>query len=152
MPALREQVNDALKASMKSRDAAKTSALRMMLAAFKNRDVEVRGGGGEAASEDELLASLAKMLKQREESAKAFDDGARPELAAKERAEIEVIRSFLPKQMDAGETEAAVVAVIAETRAATVRDMGKVMAALKARHAGAMDFGKAGALVKSKLG
>ena len=152
MPALREQVNDALKASMKSRDAAKTSALRMMLAAFKNRDVEVRGGGGAAASEEELLASLAKMLKQREESAKAFDDGARPELAAKERAEIEVIRGFLPKQMDAAETEAAVAAAIAETGAASVRDMGKVMAALKARHTGAMDFGKAGALVKSKLG
>ena len=152
MPALREQVNDALKASMKSRDSAKTSALRMMLAAFKNRDVEVRGGGGAAASEEELLASLAKMLKQREESAKAFDDGARPELAAKERAEIEVIRGFLPKQMDATEMEAAVAAAIAETGAASVRDMGKVMAALKARHTGAMDFGKAGALVKSKLG
>ena len=152
MPALRELVNDALKASMKSRDAAKTSALRMMLAALKERDVEARGGGRPAASDDDLLAAFAKMIRQREESAKAFDDGARPELAAKERAEIEVIRGFLPKQMDAAETEAAVAAAIAETGAATVRDMGKVMAVLKARHTGAMDFGKAGALVKSKLG
>jgi uncharacterized protein len=152
MAALRDSVNEALKAAMKSRDAARTSALRMMLAAFKNLDVEVRGGGGEAASEGELLASLAKMLKQREESAKAFDDGARPELAAKERAEIEVIRGFMPKQMDAAELEAAVTAAITETGATSVRDMGKVMAALKARHAGAMDFGKASALVKSKLG
>ena len=152
MAALRDSVNEALKAAMKSRDAAKTSTLRMMLAAFKNRDVEARGGGGAAASEDELLASLAKMLKQREESAKAFDDGARPELAAKERAEIEVIRGFMPKQMDATELEAAVTAAIAEAGATSVRDMGKVMAALKAKHAGAMDFGKASALVKSKLG
>ena len=152
MAALRDSVNEALKTAMKSRDAARTSTLRMMLATFKNRDVEVRGGGGEAASEDELLASLAKMLKQREESAKAFEDGARPELAAKERAEIEVIRSFMPKQMEASELEAAVAAAIAEVGATTVRDMGKVMAALKAKHTGAMDFGKASALVKSKLG
>jgi uncharacterized protein len=152
MPGLRDSVNEALKTAMKSRDAARTSTLRMMLAAFKNRDVEVRGGGGEAASEDELLASLAKMLKQREESAKAFEDGARPELAAKERAEIEVIRGFMPKQMDAAELEAAVTDAITELGATSVRDMGKVMAALKAKHAGAMDFGKASALVKSKLG
>ena len=152
MPALRDSVNDALKAAMKSRDAAKTSALRMMLAALKERDVEARGAGRPAASDDDLLAAFSKMIRQREESAKAFDDGARPELAAKERAEIEVIRGFLPKQMDAAETEAAVAAAIAETGAATVRDMGKVMAALKAHHSGAMDFGKASALVKSKLG
>jgi uncharacterized protein len=152
MAALRDSVNEALKAAMKSRDAARTSALRMMLAAFKNRDVEVRGAGGEAASEDELLASLAKMLKQREESAKAFEDGARPELAAKERAEIEVIRGFMPKQMDTAELETAVAAAIAEAGATSVRDMGRVMAVLKAKHTGAMDFGKASALVKSKLG
>jgi uncharacterized protein YqeY len=152
MAALRDSVNEALKAAMKSRDVARTSTLRMMLAAFKNRDVEVRGGGGEAASEEELLASLAKMLKQREESAKAFDDGQRPELAAKERAEIEVIRDFMPKQMDEAEMQAAVAAAIAEAGATSVRDMGKVMATLKARHAGAMDFGNASALVKSKLG
>ena len=152
MAALRDSVNEALKAAMKSRDAARTSALRMMTAAFKDRDIEARGAGKPAVAEDELLASLAKMIRQREESAKAFDDGARPELAVKERAEIEVIRAFMPKQMDAAELEAAVAAAIAEAGATTVRDMGKVMAALKARHSGAMDFGKASALVKSKLG
>lgn len=152
MAALRDSVNEALKAAMKSRDAARTSVLRMMIAAFKDRDIEARGAGKPAAADDELLASLAKMIRQREESAKAFDDGARPELAAKERAEIEVIRGFMPKQMDEAELEAAVAAAIAEASATSVRDMGKVMAALKARHAGAMDFGKASALVKSKLG
>jgi uncharacterized protein YqeY len=137
---------------MKERNAAKTSALRMMLAAVKDRDVDARGAGKPAASEEDLLAAFARMIKQREESAKAFEDGGRPELAAKERAEIEVIRAFLPKQMDASEVEAAVAAAISETGAASVRDMGKVMAALKARYTGQMDFGKAGALVKSKLG
>jgi uncharacterized protein YqeY len=152
MAALRDSVNEALKAAMKSREAAKTSTLRMMLAAFKDRDVEARGAGKPAAAEDELLASLAKMIRQREESAKAFDDGGRPELAAKERAEVEVIRAFMPKQMDDADIEAAVAAAIAEAGAASVRDMGKVMAALKAKHAGAMDFGRASSLVKAKLG
>lgn len=152
MPSLRDSVNDALKAAMKSRDAARTSALRMMLAAVKERDVEARGAGRPAAAEDDLLSAFARMIRQREESAKAFDEGARPELAAKERAEIEVIRGFLPKQMDAAEMEAAVAAAIGETGAVSVRDMGKVMAVLKGRFAGQMDFGKASALVKSKLG
>jgi uncharacterized protein YqeY len=152
MPSLRDSVNDALKAAMKSRDAARTSALRMMLAAVKERDVEARGAGRPAAAEEDLVSAFARMIRQREESAKAFDNGARPELAAKERAEIEVIRGFLPKQMDAAEMEAAVAAAIGETGALSVRDMGKVMAVLKGRFAGQMDFGKANALVKSKLG
>jgi len=152
MPSLRDSVNDALKAAMKSRDAARTSALRMMLAAAKERDVEARGAGKPGAADDDLLAAFAKMIRQREESAKAFDEGARPELAAKERAEIEVIRGFLPAQMDAAEVEAAVAAAIVETGAKSVRDMGKVMAVLKARHTGQMDFGKASATVKLKLG
>src|ERR1700752_3401836 len=112
MAALRDSVNEALKAEMKSRDAARTSTLRMMLAAFKDRDVEARGGGKPAPAEDELLASLAKMIRQREESAKAFDDGARPELAAKERADVEVIRAFMPKQMNDADMQAAVSAAI----------------------------------------
>ena len=137
---------------MKSRDAARTSALRLISAAIKDRDILARGVEAKSASDEELVAVLAKMIRQREESAKAFEEGARPELAAKERAEIEVIRGFLPKQMDEAEIGAAVADAIAETGAASVRDMGKVMAALKARHAGQMDFGKASALVKSKLG
>ena len=126
----------------------------MITAAFKDRDIEARGAGqagrGRTTS---CLAALAKMIRQREESAKAFDDGGRPELAAKERAEIEVIRGFMPKQMDEAEVGGRGRARRSPRPARPrVRDMGKVMAVLKARHAGEMDFGKASALVKSKLG
>jgi len=148
---LREAVNEALKAAMKSRDAARVSALRMISAAFKDRDILARGQGATSASEEELLAALAKMIRQREESAVAFEAGGRPELVAKERAEIEVIRAFMPKQMSDDEVRAAVEAAIAETGAASVRDMGKVMAQLKERHAGKLDFSKASALVKGRL-
>jgi uncharacterized protein YqeY len=148
---LREAVGEALKAAMKSRDAARVSALRMISAAFKDRDILARGQGATSASEEELLAALAKMIRQREESAVAFEAGGRPELVAKERAEIEVIRGFMPKQMSDDEVRAAVEAAIAETGAASVRDMGKVMAQLKERHAGKLDFSKASALVKGRL-
>ena len=124
---------------------------RVLFTSYAGNEVSHEGKEFLIMTEDDLLAAFAKMIRQREESAKAFDDGARPELAAKERAEIEVIRGFLPKQMDAAEMEAAVGAAIAETGAASIRDMGKVMAALKARHAGQMDFGKASGLVKGKL-
>ena len=149
---MREAVKEALKAAMKARDAARTATLRMISAAFKDRDIEARGKGSEAASDEELGAALVRMVRQREEAAKAYDDGGRPELAAKERAEIEVIRSFMPKRMDEAEMRRAAEAAIAETDAASPRDMGRVMALLKARHAGAMDFGKASGLVKQLLG
>ena len=149
---MRGAVNEALKAAMKSRDAARVSALRMISAAFKDRDILARGQGGGSASDEELLSVLAKMIRQREESATAYDSGGRPELAAKERAEIEVIRGFMPTQMAEDEVRAAVEAAIAETGAALVRDMGKVMALLKERHAGKLDFGKASAIVKARLG
>lgn len=152
MPGLRDQITQELKAAMKSRDAARTSALRMVVAAVKERDIDARGAGRTGAAEDEILAAMAKMIRQREESARAFDDGGRPELAARERAEVEVIRSFMPKQMDEAEMRAAIAAAIAETGATSGRDMGKVMAALKAKHSGAMDFGKASPLVKAQLG
>ena len=148
---MREAVNQALKDAMKARDAARTGALRMVSAAIKDRDIEARAKGREA-SDEELFAALSKMIRQREESAKVYDEGGRPELAAKERAEIEVIRAFLPKQMNEEELRAAAASAIAETGATSPRDMGKVMALLKERHAGAMDFGKASALVKAKLG
>jgi uncharacterized protein len=149
---LREAVNEALKVAMKSRDAARVSALRMINAAFKDRDILGRTQGSATASDEELVSTLAKMVKQREESAVAFEGGGRPELAAKERAEIEVIRGFMPKQMSEEEVRAAVEAAVAETGAASVKDMGKVMAHLKERYAGKLDFSKAGALVKARLG
>jgi len=149
---VREAVNEALKTAMKSRDPARVSALRMVSAAFKDRDILARGQGAATASDDELVAVLAKMIRQREESASAFEAGGRPELAAKERAEIDVIRAFMPKQMSEEEIGAAVGAAIAQTGAASIRDMGKVMAALKQSHAGKLDFSRASALVKARLG
>jgi uncharacterized protein YqeY len=149
---MRDQVMDEVKAAMKGGDKARLSTLRLIQAAIKDRDIANRGTGKEAASDDEILQLLAKMVKQREESAKAFDDGGRPELAAKEREEIAVIRDFMPKQMDEAETEAAIRAAIAETGAASVKDMGKVIARLREQFAGRMDFGKASGMVKSLLG
>ncbi|THF55997.1 GatB/YqeY domain-containing protein [Ollibium composti] len=148
---MREKVTEEVKAAMKGGDKARLSTLRLIQAAIKDRDIANRGTGKEAASDDEILQLLAKMVKQREESAKAFDDGGRPELAAKEREEIAVIRDFMPKQMDEAETEAAIRAAIAETGAASVKDMGKVIARLREQFAGRMDFGKASGMVKSLL-
>jgi uncharacterized protein YqeY len=149
---MRFAVSQATKEAMKARDAGRTSTLRLIGAAIKDRDIEARGKGRDRASDEELVAALSKMIRQREESARLYDDGGRPELAAKERAEIEVIRGFLPKQMSDQEMRAAAQAAIGEAGAASARDMGKVMALLKARHAGVMDFGKASALVKVLLG
>jgi uncharacterized protein YqeY len=150
--AMRERLSDEVKTAMKGGDKARLSTLRLMQAAIKDRDIANRGAGKDAASDDEIAQLLAKMVKQREDSAKAFDDGNRPELAAKEREEIVVIRDFMPKQLDQAETEAAIRAAIAETGAAGVKDMGKVMGALREKYAGQMDFGKASGLVKGLLG
>lgn len=149
---MREAIDRALKEAMRARDPARTGTLRMISAAIKDRDIEARGKGKGAASDEEMLAALAKMIRQREESAKMYSDGGRPELAEKERAEIEVIRGFMPKQMSENEVREAAQAAIAETGAASPRDMGRVMAALKERHAGQMDFAKASATVKGMLG
>jgi uncharacterized protein YqeY len=116
--AMRERLSDEVKTAMKGGDKARLSTLRLMQAAIKDRDIANRGAGKDAASDDEIAQLLAKMVKQREDSAKAFDDGNRPELAAKEREEIVVIRDFMPKQLDQAETEAAICAAIAETGAA----------------------------------
>ena len=148
---MRTAINDALKQAMKARDAARTGTLRMISAAFKDRDIEARGRGKDAAGDEELVATLSKMIRQREESARMYDEGGRPELAEKERAEIEIIRGFMPRQMDEGETREAAAAAIAETGASGPRDMGRVMALLKERHAGSMDFGTASAVVKGLL-
>jgi uncharacterized protein YqeY len=148
---MRDRLMEDVKAAMKSGDKPRLSTLRLIQAAIKDRDIANRGAGKDAASDDEILQLLAKMVKQREESAKAFEDGGRTELAANERAEIVVIRDFMPKQMDQAETEAAIRAVVAETGAAGIKDMGKVMAALREHYAGQMDFGKASGTVKALL-
>src|SRR6201996_7074487 len=146
---LRAQLNDAMKEAMKAKDAKRLATLRLVLAALKDRDIAARTETSrELLGDDEILTLLAKMIKQREESAAAYDAGKRPELAAGEREEIDIIRSFMPKQMSPEETKAAAQAVVTETGATAMKDMGKVMAVMKERYAGQMDFAKASATVK----
>lgn len=148
---LRDQLATQLKEAMKAKNAERLSTVRLIQAAVKDRDIANRGTGKEQASDDEILQILAKMVKQRDESAKIYEENSRPELAAKERAEIIVIQDFMPKQLSDSEVRANVSAIIAETGAAGGKDMGKVMAALKERYAGQMDFAKASATVKEML-
>jgi uncharacterized protein len=149
---LREQFTEQMKEAMKAKDTKRLSTLRLVLAALKDRDIAARTETSrELLGDDEILLLLAKMVKQREESVTAYDAGNRPELAAAEREEIAIIRSFMPKQMSAEETKDAAAAIIAETGAAAMKDMGKVMAVLKERYAGQMDFAKASAAVKDLL-
>ncbi|MBX4905787.1 MULTISPECIES: GatB/YqeY domain-containing protein [Rhizobium] len=148
---LRDQLATQLKEAMKAKDSERLSTVRLIQAAIKDRDIANRGAGKEQASDDEILQILAKMVKQRDESAKIYEENSRPELAAKERAEIAVIQDFMPKQLSDGEVRANISAIIAETGAAGVKDIGKVMAALKERYAGQMDFAKASATVKELL-
>lgn len=149
---MRERIGAALKDAMKSKDAARLSTLRLINAAIKDKDIALRGEGGDATVGDaEVLAILGRMVKQRLESARAYEEGGRLELAEKELAEIKVIEDFLPRQLDAEETGAAIRAAIAETGATSIRDMGKVMSALKAKYTGQMDFGAVGPMVKDAL-
>ena len=148
---LRDQLATQLKEAMKAKDSERLSTVRLIQAAIKDRDIANRGTGKEQASDDEILQILAKMVKQRDESAKIYEENSRPELAAKERAEIIVIQDFMPKQLSDSEVRANISAIIAETGAAGAKDMGKVMAALKERYAGQMDFAKASATVKELL-
>ena len=149
---LRAQFNDAMKEAMKAKDAKRLATVRLILAALKDRDIAARSETSkDLVGDDDILTLLAKMIKQREESATAFDAGNRPELAANERDEIAVIRSFMPAQMDEAAMKDAVKNVIAESGAASIKDMGKVMAVLKERYAGQMDFGKASAATKDAL-
>jgi uncharacterized protein len=145
---LRQQLTEAMKAALKARETNRLSAIRLILAGIQERDVAART---QDISEDEILSLLAKMVKQREESAATYEGAGRPELAAKERDEIAVIREFQPKQMGADEAKAAVQKLVSELGAASIKDMGKVMAALKERYAGQMDFGKASGMVKEAL-
>lgn len=145
-----ERIQAAQKEAMKARDTLRLSAVRMILAAVKDREIALRASG-EALTGAEVLALLGKMVKQRQESARVYQEGGRAELAEKELAEIRVIEEFLPRAMSPSEVEAAIGAAIAEVGAASVKDMGKVMAALKTRYAGQMDFAAAGAQVKARL-
>jgi hypothetical protein len=148
---LRDQFTDQMKVSMKAGDAPRTSTLRMIMAKLKDTDIAARPKGIDKVPDEEVLAMLRGMVKSRRESVELYKQGNRPELAAKEEAEIAVIEAFLPQQMDTGAMAQAVAEAVAETGATTIKDMGKVMAALKAKHAAALDMAKAGPLVKARL-
>ena len=148
---LRDDINNALKEAMKAKDERKVSTLRLVNSTFKNADIEARTTG-KTLSDADLLPVLQKMIKQRQESKELYEKGGRPELAQQEADEIAIISSYLPKQMSDAEVSAAIDAAIAETGAASMKDMGKVVGQLKAKFAGQMDFAKASGLVKGKLG
>ena len=151
---MRDRITAALKDAMLAKDRLRTCTVRLMLAAIKDRDIALRGEEDGAGGLDDagINALLAKMVKQREESAATYETAGRMELAETERAEIGVIKDFLPKPLSADEVEAAIRKALAETRASSIRDMGKVMGVLKAQYAGRMDFGAAGGRVKAALG
>src|SRR5580704_8653282 len=148
---LRTQFVDQMKASMKAGNAARTSTLRMIMAKLKDTDIASRPKGIDKVPDDEVLSMLRGMVKSRRESVTLYQQGNRPELAAKETAEIAVIEAFLPRQMDEQAIEAAVTAAIADAGASGIKDMGKVMAALRAKHGASLDMAKAGPIVKAKL-
>jgi uncharacterized protein YqeY len=149
---MRETITAALKHATKAQDKRRISTLRLVSAAIKDRDIAARTAGKTQATDAELLELFAKMIKQREESEKIYADAGRAELVKQESEEIAIIREFLPKQLSDKEMEKAIAEAIAKAGAASVKDMGKVMAELKARYAGQMDFARASALVKAKLG
>jgi uncharacterized protein len=149
---LRTRVGSALKEAMKAKEADRLSTLRLINAAIKDRDIALRGEGREDGVTDaEVLQILGKMVKQRQESARAYEEGGRLELAEKERAEVVVIEEFLPRQLTEQEVSAAIDKAIAATGAEGIRDMGKVMGELKTRYTGQMDFGSVGPMVKERL-
>ncbi len=149
---LRATLQAATKDAMKAKDSARLSTLRLIGAAIKDREIAARTGDGDGTLGDQdLIAILSKMVKQRHESAKAYEEGGRLELAQKEEAEIGVIQEFLPRQLDEAETAGAIDTVIASLGATSIRDMGRVMAELRERHAGQMDFGAVGPMVKARL-
>ncbi|HEV7338484.1 MAG TPA: GatB/YqeY domain-containing protein [Bosea sp. (in: a-proteobacteria)] len=152
MSTLREQFSADLKTAMKAGEKGKVSTIRLIQSALKDKDIEARGAGKGEISPDEILAMLQKMIKQRQESIAIYDANGRPELADGERAEVAVISAYLPQQMGEAEVKAAIEKAIAETGAAGVKDMGKVIGALRAAYAGQMDFGKVSPLVKGMLG
>ena len=149
---LRTRLNDTLKVAMKAKSEREVQTIRLILAALKDRDIAARGDGGNGEiSDDAILSLLQSMVKQRRESIEMYEKGGRLELAQQESEEIAIIETFLPKQMEESEVEEAIVEVLGETGAETIKDMGKVMAALREKYAGRMDFGKVSGKIKAKL-
>ena len=150
---LQEKINASLKEAIKAKDRVRVSTLRLINAAIKDREIARRGedDGDRRIDDSDVLQILGKMVKQRQESARAYEEGGRLELAESEQAEIEVLETFLPKQLDESETAAAIDEAIAATKADSIRDMGRVMAALKERYTGQLDFGQVGPAVKARL-
>ena len=148
---IRDDINNALKEAMKARDERRVSTLRLVNSTLKNADIEARGQGKEPLGDDGVLGVLQKMIKQRNESAELYDKGGRAELAQQEREEITIISGYLPKQMSEDEVKAAIADAVKDTGAAGMKDMGKVIGALKGKYAGKMDFARASALVKTAL-
>ncbi|MEH6647590.1 GatB/YqeY domain-containing protein [Sulfitobacter sp.] len=149
---LRTRISTDLKQAMKDKAVERLSTLRLVNAAIKDKDIAARAeGNDDGVGEDEVLAILGKMAKQRLESARAYEEGGRLDLAERERSEIEVIEEFLPRQLDENETTAAVDAAVVEVGASSIRDMGKVMGVLKAKYTGQMDFGRVGPMLKDRL-
>lgn len=148
---MREQLTAAMKDAMKAKDSLRLATIRLIQSAIKDQDIAQRTAGKEPLGDGEILQLMAKLIKQREESAKIYDTNARPELAEKERQEIAAIASFMPQQLSDDETRGAIAAAIAETGAAGIKDMGKVIAVLRNNYAGQMDFAKASGLVKDML-
>ena len=150
---MRSRINDALKEAMKAKDSKRLSTLRLINAAIKDREIALRGGDDDkSVGDDEILGILGKMVKQRQESARAYEEGGRLELAEQELSEIAIIEHFLPKQLSEEETDAAVQDAIKTVGADSIRDMGKVMGELKSKYTGQMDFGRVGPMVKDRLG
>jgi uncharacterized protein len=150
---LRDRLQSSLKEAMRAREAERLSTLRLINAAIKDREIAVRGDGQDAGvSDTEILGILGKMVKQRQESARAYEEGGRLELAEKELNEIKVIEEFLPRQLTAAEVDAAIAEAVSEAGATSIRDMGRVMAVLKGRYVGQMDFGAVGPRIKAQLG
>jgi uncharacterized protein YqeY len=148
---LRDDINNAVKEAMKAKAELKLSTLRMVNSTIKNADIAARGEGKPPLGDADILGVLQKMIKQRQESVELYEKGGRAELAAQEREEIAIISAYLPKQMSEADMKAAIASAIAETGAAGMKDMGKVVGALKAKYAGRMDFAKAAALIKATL-
>ena len=148
---MRDKLSEALKGAMKAKDSRRLSTMRLIQAAIKDRDIGNRGAGKDPVSDDDILQILQKMVKQREESAKIYEDAGRAELATQEREEIEVIKGFMPEQLSDEKVRGLIQAAVTETGAQGLRDMGKVMAVLKEKYPGQMDFAKASGVVKDLL-
>jgi|TARA_R110002020_G_scaffold155992_3_gene337469 uncharacterized protein YqeY len=149
---LRDEISEETKTAMRAKDSARLSTLRLISAAVKDRDIAARAEDRcEGISDAEILSILSKMVKQREESAKTYEDNGRPELAERERSEIEIIRNFMPKPLSDAEMKQAIAQIVEENGGTCLKDMGKIMGQLKSRYAGRIDMGKAGAVVKGHL-